>query len=108
MFTPGEMNERVTFKSLTTTADGYGGRVTAWIDVDTVWAHVRPLSGKEFESYDGVQAEGLNLFVTRYRDDIVESNKITWEGVDYNIVEIKKTTGRNLYTEFVAARGVPQ
>lgn len=107
-FTPGEMNERITFQSESRADDGYGGFELSWDDIDTVWAHTRPMSGKEYEHADTMQAEGVNLFVTRYRDDIVPSNRIMWEGIAYDIVEIKRTTGRKLYTEFVAVRGGPQ
>ena len=84
-----------------------GGQNISTIVIEgDVWAKVRPLSGKEMERYDKLNAEELALFVTRYRDDINEADTIEWSGVSFNIRRIPKTSSRYLYTEFIAERGV--
>lgn len=40
-------NKRVTIQSPSGSRDALGERVTTWVNVATVWARVRPLSGKE-------------------------------------------------------------
>jgi SPP1 family predicted phage head-tail adaptor len=107
-FTPGEMNERVTLQSQTTVSDGAGGSVLTWQDLATVWAHVRPRTGREMERYDRVNATSLYMFVIRWRDDIDERNRIVWRGDFYSVRFVHRQGTRPLYLELDAERGVAQ
>lgn len=112
-FRPGELDQRVTFKRKEKTPDGSGGSSFVWVDAftpATVWAMVRPASGNESEDFDRLNGRATYLFVVRYPTPgpVEESYAIEWEGELYNIRFPKKPTGRRLYMQIEAERGVAQ
>jgi SPP1 family predicted phage head-tail adaptor len=109
MYRAGELDKLITIQRETKTADGMGGNVAVLTNVATnLWAHVRPMTGSERGIYDAVEASAMYLFVIRTRDDIVASDRIVWEGYDFNIRAIKGRGARPMYLEIEAQRGVPQ
>jgi len=109
MYAPGELDEKLDFKRSVLTPDGIGGNTEVITDVALgVWCKVRPLSGKEVERFQQVTAEELTLFVTRWRTDILENDRIFWNAQEYNIKRIPKRSRRSMYTEYYAERGVAQ
>lgn len=109
MFRPGELDEKITFYENVRVDDGMGGVSLTPQDIEAnVWAKVRPLSGKETERFDKLNADELTLFVTRFRTDIEEDHLITWGGESFNIRHIPKKSRRSMYSEFYAERGVAQ
>ena len=109
MFRPGELDEKIDFFREVRASDGMGGvDITLTEIAGDVWCKVRPLSGKEAERFDKLNADELTLFVTRYRADIIEKDRIDWNGEEYNIRHIPRTSRRAMYSEFFAERGVAQ
>lgn len=108
MYRPGEMNERISIVRESRTSDGAGGQTLTLTTLATVWAHVRPRSGREMERFDRINASGMYLFVIRYRTDVEESDRILWKGEYYNIRFIAQGSGRTMYLELDAERGVAQ
>ena len=106
-FTPGELDQRVTIQSPTNMPDGRGGVVSGWEDVATVWAHVRPKSGRERSNADRVEASANYLIVIRWRA-IDPSWRIVWNGIPFNIRFPADYGRRALYLELDAERGVAQ
>lgn len=43
----GQMNQRVTIQRRSATKDAYGQEIDSWIEVAEVWAHIRPIGGRE-------------------------------------------------------------
>lgn len=43
----GGFDKRITLQSRSSTLDDYGQQINAWADVATVWADIRPISGRE-------------------------------------------------------------
>ena len=85
IYSPGELNERVTIEQITRTPDGQGGYTEAWSAVDTVWAMVRPKSGYERAQSGQVDAPVTYLVVIRYRSGMSETNRLLWRGKILNI-----------------------
>lgn len=108
MYDPGELDQRVTFRTDSTVSDGMGGVTATPSDIATVWAKVKLKGGKEQQDYERVNAVSSVIFVVRYRTDIDASMRIVWQSVEYNIRDIRELGGRKLYLEFEAERGVPQ
>lgn len=107
MYRPGELDQKIKFTRMILTDDGMGGQdKSECVIASGVWALVRPLSGKEVERFDKLNAEELTLFVTRYRTDIREDDTICYDGDLYNIKRIPKRNKRAMYQEFYAERGV--
>lgn len=106
MFRPGELDQQITIKEPVEVSDGIGGNTTTYADKGVVFAHVRPLSGREIADFDRVNDEARYMFVVRWPVDIVETDLIDWEGDQFNIRVIKKPKGRDLYCVIEAERGV--
>lgn len=106
----GELDQRITFQEEVKTSDGMGGNSIAWSDISIgeVWAHVRPVGGREVTEFDRVNAEGRYLFVIRNRQDILDSYRIMWDGEPFNIRLRKQPKKRALYLEIEGERGVAQ
>lgn len=107
-FRPGELDQYIKVQEQQEAADGYGGNALTWVDKGEIFAHVRPLSGREVTEFERVNAEARYLFVVRYPADITESDRIIWEDEEYNIRVLKKPKGRDLYMQIEAERGVAQ
>ena len=107
-FRPGELDQRILIQRESETPDEYGGSELTWVDHITVWAHVRPLSGREVTDFDRVNAEARYLFVVRYPVDIRDCDRIVWDGENFNIRVRKQPKGRDLYMQIEAERGVAQ
>lgn len=99
------LDQRVTLKRKTRTADGMGGYTTAFATIATVWAHVRPLSGREREQSQRLNAQSNYLIVIRDRSDIDETVVAEWEGANFNL-RFAKNKARARFLELEAERGV--
>ena len=111
MVKPGQLDQQVTFRRRTKTADGGGGFTEAWSDFSTdatVWADVHPLYGKEGMADGGVNASGAWLFHVRNRSDVDEGDQIVWGGEQYNISRVMRRGSREMYLTIEAVRGVAQ
>ena len=103
----GELDQKIDFNREVAQGDGMGGQsIQLKLIAPGVWAGLRPLSGKESEQFDKINATSMAYFKTRYRTDIKEDDRITFDGEQYNIRYIPKTSKRKLYTEYYAERGV--
>jgi len=105
---PGKLDQRIGIYNIAETDDGLGGSTTAEVLIDSVWSEVRPLSVREREEFNRVNAEASYVFVIRNRQDLLEKYFIRWDGVDYNIQGLKQKSKRHLYLEIIAERGVAQ
>lgn len=105
-YRPGELDQRITIKRETLTPDGMGGDTVSLSDVDTVWAKAKPMSGRESENWDQLNAAHVYLFVIRRRSDIQPDDRIVWDGVSYNLLSQNDLGGRAAYLELIAEKGV--
>ena len=104
----GALDQRVTFQAYTFTPDGAGGQTRALANVasvPTVWASVKSVRGSEVFREDRTAAIGSYLFTVRYRTDINEGDVIVWRSETYNIRNVKRSSGRELYLVIEAERG---
>jgi len=103
----GELDQRIDIKRETLSGDGIGGEVVTLTDVACgLWAKVAAISGAESERFNKLNATHMLKFVIRYRDDLRDDDRIIWNGHAHNIRVINPESGRNLYLEIVAERGV--
>jgi SPP1 family predicted phage head-tail adaptor len=106
---PGNLDQLITIKRETRTTDGMGGDTVALVDVAAnLWAHVRPRTGRELAKHDRVEAPAMYLFKIRNRSDILDSDRIVWNGATYNIRAVLTEGTRDMYLEINAERGVTQ
>lgn len=81
----GTLRHRVVIQEKDPTQDEYGEEVPTWSDVDTVWAAVEPLAGREFLETQRVGAEVTTRIRIRYRDGIVPKMRVVWGDHVYDI-----------------------
>lgn len=106
--TAGDLDQRITIQRETRTADSYGGAALSWVEEATVWAGVRPLSGRERADLGEVEAPANYRFTIRRRAGLTEAMRISWGGALYNIRFIADPGPRSLYMTIEAERGVAQ
>lgn len=105
---PGQLDQRITLQQETRVADDQGGAVSTWATLDTVWAEVRPLTGRERAEMASVQAPATYRFRIRRRSDVTDTMRIGWNSGTYNIRFIADGGARELYMTIDAERGVAQ
>lgn len=102
----GQLDERVTLLQESTAANDYGELVKTWSAIDAEeWARVDfPLTGSE-EGYAGTQEyDTRRIEVTvMYRGDIDTTNRLRYEGQDYDITHVKPL-GRDLFEIYTCIR----
>lgn len=81
----GRLRHRVQIQVKQRVPDGGGGWSHEWVTVRTVWAHVEPLSAREFVAAQAVHSEVTTRITIRYRDDITPDMRILHRGKIYNI-----------------------
>lgn len=81
----GSLNKLVTIQAKTDTVDAIGQPVNTWVDVATVWADIRYLSGLESIKSDADVSIAKVSVRVRYIADIKPSMRVVYEGVIYQI-----------------------
>ncbi len=76
MIPAGELDQRVTLQTATLTRDAVGGPVETWADTVTVWAKVKPLSGKQIAQAQQVSADVSKAVTIRYRTGITAAMRV--------------------------------
>jgi len=86
MLSAGQLNERVTFQSVSRTKGDMGGQVETWADHATVWANVRQPSSRELVAAAQMQSTMDHVITVRYRTDITSDMRVMWRGRALEIV----------------------
>jgi len=106
---PGELDQLINIVRPVSVGDGVGGREVTLSNIATdLFAKAKPLSGSEGENSGKINASFSMMFVVRFRDDVKEDDRIFWSGDYYNIRQIQKSGTRELYSIYIAERGVAQ
>jgi SPP1 family predicted phage head-tail adaptor len=72
----GKLDKRVTLQRRSATLDAYGQEVNTWVTAATVWANVRPVSGKEKSSMATIDAMMTHKVTVRYNVDFMPPTKV--------------------------------
>lgn len=91
----GKLRHRITLQKQINAQNDYGAFVTQWQDIATVWAEIKPLSGREYFSAQQVQSEVTTQIWLRYRNDIEPTMRVTHNGKHYDIISVLNHQGRN-------------
>lgn len=107
----GRMDQRITLQRLVKTPDGAGGYRESWANYETnacPWAKVMAKSGRESMVEGRIAAQFTVLFEIYNRSDVVETDRILWQGTAYNIRGIRREGVRPLTLVIETERGVTQ
>lgn len=91
----GSLDQRVNIERLTITQDEIGAIVEAWEALATVWAAVEPLNGREYFAANTTLSETTTRIRTRYRPDLIVTDRVNHEGTIYNINSIINPRSEN-------------
>ncbi|OTA19338.1 head-tail adaptor [Xenorhabdus beddingii] len=76
----GKLRHRVMIQKNEPTRGEYGTMVKHWVDVATVWAEVRFISGRELVASGRMLSEATVRIWLRYRNDITTTHRIIYQG----------------------------
>ena len=103
--TAGMLREPIQLQRKTSTPDGGGGVTVTWATYATVRAMFKPLSGSERVASDRVEALTKNKATIRYRDGVLESDRVVARGEAYNIRAALNLEFRDKWLELHLAGG---
>jgi len=107
MIGAGELDQRVTLQRPDSAPDGRGGVTKGWSDIATVWARVRPISGRERAAAGQIEAAATYRVTIRRRTDITADCRIVWQGIVMNIRSVPASGSRAMWTVIDCEAGVP-
>jgi len=74
----GRLNRRVTIQSRTETQGSTGEVTWTWADVDTVWAAIEPIAGREYFSAAQVQSASTTRIRIRYKTGLTTKMRVVY------------------------------
>jgi SPP1 family predicted phage head-tail adaptor len=84
----GKMDRRIIIQRATVTQDDHGEPIETWATLDTVWAQYLPGGGDERYSGQQVFAETQCRFRIRHRAGIKPTDRVSYEGREYDILAV--------------------
>jgi SPP1 family predicted phage head-tail adaptor len=97
----GALRERITVQRKSVTRDAFGGETITWTDVATVWAEAQPIGGREYTALRQAQSEITIRFRLRYLAGVTPAMRVSWNGGQYDIVEVIDVGARNRELELL-------
>lgn len=93
----GRLRHRVTIKYKATTQNALGEEVILWTELDTVWASVEPLRGREYMDSRQAQADVDTRVRIRYQEGITvrPSQRVYFGDRVFEIVSVIDVWERN-------------
>ena len=88
--TIGSLRHRITFQSLSTVADGQGGSTESWTNFKTVWAELKPTSGRERMFAQRIEDVYSHKITIRKTDGITTTMRISFQNRIFQIKSIQK------------------
>lgn len=101
----GALRDRITIQSQSTTQDAIGEPVQAWVEVATVWASVRDLTGREFLAAQAAQNTVQTKILIRHRAGIVPAMRVLRGTTIYNVEAVLNASGRPDYLVLMCSKG---
>ena len=93
----GTLTDRVQLKRRETLDDGGGGHERIYMPVNSVWARVRSLTGRQGTNADGRTVAVSHSVVLRFRSDVSPGDRIVYRGRNLDVVSTADLNGRRAY-----------
>lgn len=86
----GRMRHRLEIQRATETRDAAGGVVQTWSTLDTRWASIEALTGREYFMAKQVQSDATHRIRLRYYEGLRPSDRLyhNVQGLTFNIVSL--------------------
>lgn len=92
MTDPGQMRHRISFQRFDGQRDAYGdpleGEEEHWHNAASVWASIKPLSGREFYAAGQSQSEVTHKVSCRYRSGLDTAMRIVFQKRIFELISI--------------------
>lgn len=92
----GKLRHRITLLRQVNEVNDYGASTQTWKRVATVWADVRPLSGREYFSAQQVQSEVTTQIWLRHIEGIKPTMKVKFGKREFEILSVLNTQERDV------------
>lgn len=106
MFGFGAYRQRLYVQQENPVADTGGGNVMAWVTINTVWASIEPISGKEQLQAGKLTGSTMYRLRMRYDSAITPAMRFMFGSRIFNIRSILNVDERNRTMEIIAEEGV--
>lgn len=103
------LTKRIAIEEEVQTPDGAGGFTSAWQEVATVWAEIRPWGiGRVDERFVSMQMEDrrYHRITIRYREGITPAMRVVFGMRVFNIISVVDPDAQQERLEIYAAEGV--
>ena len=103
---PGKLIHEIELQNYTTVPDAVGHPVKTWATHSTVWAWVRPMSGREVMNSQQAVGEITHKVTIRYNDTIAVTDRIKFGTRYFAINFIADYDERNVFMEIMCKEKV--
>ena len=97
----GQLDRRITIQNFSETTDSFGQEVKSFSTLASVWANVVERVGREGEDGDMIAATKKVEFIIRYRTDVDEEMRISYNNNTYKIQAIQSADARKAFLKIV-------
>lgn len=104
----GRLRHRITLMRQVNEINDYGATQTKWKSIATVWAEVKPLSGREYFSAQQVQSEITTQIWLRHLDGIKPSMRVKFGKRFLEVVAVLNTQERNVSLQLMCKEAVDE
>lgn len=103
----GRLDRRITIQRATVAADAFGTPIETWADWACTNAHLSyPATGSGEQQHDAVHlATTTVIFTIRYRPGVLHTDRIVYDGNNYDITRIAESAGPGKTAKQQAPRG---
>ena len=97
----GQLDRRITLQTFSEATDSFGQEVKTYSTLASVWANVKEKVGSEGEDGDMLAATKKVEFIIRYRTDVNEQMRISYNSNIYKIQAIQSADARKAFLKLV-------
>jgi SPP1 family predicted phage head-tail adaptor len=102
----GELDKRIEIRDFTSSLDGYGHPVQTWYTLDTVWAKIEPMAGREYWDAHKETADVDTRIKIRFRRKLKPSQRLRYGAREYKIISIINPNEDHRYTHIMCKEQV--
>jgi SPP1 family predicted phage head-tail adaptor len=93
---PGRLDRKITLQRFTSTKNAIGEALKTWATYAIVPAAIKPQRGGERVNGDKREAADVVTFQVRYYQGVVPKDRLLYEGVNYDVLNIRESGRRHL------------
>ena len=83
-----KLTKRIVLQKQSDIRNEYGEIFNIWEDVATVWAQVRPVTGKSFFDAQQVNASITHQVIIRYRENVLPSMRVLFNNRSFDVLHV--------------------